>query len=141
MPATERLPWYAQHFELVEVNSSFYAVPDRRMVERWCRSTPADFVFDVKLHKLLSRHAANVKSLPPSLQKTAESDGKGRVTLTPKIEGPLIEEMLAAVEPMREAKKFGAFLLQLSPAFSPRRHELAELERLARAVELVRAGR
>jgi len=130
MPATERLPWYAQHFELVEVNSSFYAVPDRRMVERWCRSTPADFVFDVKLHKLLSRHAANVKSLPPSLQKTAESDGNGRVTLTPKIEGPLVEEMTAAVEPMREAKKFGAFLLQLSPAFSPRRHELAELDGL-----------
>ena len=31
---------------------------------------------------------------------------------------------------MREAKKFGAFLLQLSPAFSPRRHELAELDGL-----------
>jgi uncharacterized protein YecE (DUF72 family) len=130
MPATERLPWYAQHFELVEVNSSFYAVPDRRMVERWCRSTPSDFVFDVKLHKLLSRHTANVKSLPPALQKTAESDDKGRVKFTPKIEDPLIEEMIAAVEPMRETKKFGVFLLQLSPAFSPRRHALVELEHL-----------
>ena len=130
MPATERLPWYARHFELVEVNSSFYAVPDRRMVERWCRSTPSDFVFDVKLHKLLSRHTANVASLPPSLQKAAKSDGKGKVTLTPKVEGSLIDEMIAAVEPMREAKKFGAFLLQLSPAFSPRKHELAELDEL-----------
>ncbi len=130
MPATERLPWYARHFELVEVNSSFYAVPDRRMVERWCRSTPSDFVFDVKLHKLLSRHTANVTSLPPSLQKAAKSDGKGKVTLTPKVEGSLIDEMIAAVEPMREAKKFGAFLLQLSPAFSPRKHELAELDEL-----------
>ncbi|HEV8423562.1 MAG TPA: DUF72 domain-containing protein, partial [Chthoniobacterales bacterium] len=105
-------------------------VPDRRMVERWCRSTPSDFVFDVKLHKLLSRHTANVKSLPPALQKTAESDGKGRVKFTPKIEDPLIEEMIAAVEPMRETKKFGVFLLQLSPAFSPRRHALVELEHL-----------
>ncbi|HEY2714505.1 MAG TPA: DUF72 domain-containing protein [Chthoniobacterales bacterium] len=130
MPATERLSWYAQHFELVEVNSSFYAVPDRRMVERWCCSTPTGFVFDVKLHKLLSRHTANVKSLPTGLQKTAESNGKGKVTLTAKIEGPLIEEMIAAVEPMREAQKFGAFLLQLSPAFSPRKHALAELDEL-----------
>ena len=30
MPAGERLSWYAQHFDLVEVNSSFYAVPERR---------------------------------------------------------------------------------------------------------------
>ena len=33
---TERLGWYAQHFEMVEVNSTFYSVPDLRMVERWC---------------------------------------------------------------------------------------------------------
>jgi uncharacterized protein YecE (DUF72 family) len=130
MPAAERLPWYAQHFELVEVNSSFYAVPDRRMVERWCRSTPDDFIFDVKLHKLLSRHTANVKSLPPALQKTAQSDGKGKVTLTPKIELSLIEETITAFEPLRAARKFGVFLLQMSPAFSPRKHELAELDEL-----------
>ena len=40
--------------------------------------------------------------------------------------------MIDATEPMRAAKKFGAFLLQLSPAFTPRRHNLAELEELAR---------
>lgn len=130
MPAAERLPWYAQHFQLVEVNSSFYAVPERRMVERWCRSTPDDFVFDVKLHKLLSRHSATVKSLPPALQKSAESDGKGKVRFTPKIEQQLLEEMIAAVAPMQEAKKFGVFLLQLSPAFSPRQHALMELDAL-----------
>ena len=36
----ERLAWYAQHFEMVEVNSTFYSVPDARMIERWCHSTP-----------------------------------------------------------------------------------------------------
>jgi hypothetical protein len=40
MPAGERLAWYAQQFEMVEVNSTFYSAPDPRMVERWCRSTP-----------------------------------------------------------------------------------------------------
>src|SRR5438105_6566236 len=55
MPAGARLAWYAQHFEMVEVNSTFYAVPDPRMVERWCQSTPDRFTFDVKLHQLLSR--------------------------------------------------------------------------------------
>jgi uncharacterized protein YecE (DUF72 family) len=64
------------------------------------------------------------------LQGRAESDAKGKVRLTPKIEQALLDEIVAAVEPMRAAGKFGAFLLQLSPAFSPRQHELSELEGL-----------
>ena len=54
LPAGQRLPWYAEHFNLVEVNSSFYAVPGTTMTARWCDQTPAGFVFDMKLHKLLS---------------------------------------------------------------------------------------
>jgi uncharacterized protein YecE (DUF72 family) len=130
LPAADRLPWYADHFEMVEVNSTFYAVPERRLVERWCRNTPEGFIFDIKLHKLLSRHSALLKSLPPRLQRVAESDAKGKVSLTPQIEQALLDEILAAVEPLRAAGKFGAFLLQLSPAFSPRKHELSELEEL-----------
>ena len=63
---------------MVEVNSTFYAVPDARLVERWCRATPDDFIFDVKLHRLLSRHAAPAKSLPPALQRIAEIRRKGQ---------------------------------------------------------------
>ena len=33
LPANDRLPWYAQHFEMVEVNSTFYTVPDVRLVD------------------------------------------------------------------------------------------------------------
>ncbi len=130
LPAGERLPWYAQHFDMVEVNSTFYAVPERRMVERWNDATPDDFVFNVKLHRLLSRHAATLKSLPPQVQQSAAADAKGRVELTPKLEHALLDQIEAAIEPLRAAKKFGAFLLQLSPAFSPRKHELAELDDL-----------
>ncbi len=130
LPAGERLPWYAQHFDMVEVNSTFYAVPERRMVERWNQATPDDFVFNVKLHRLLSRHAATLKSLPPAVQRSAAADAKGKVELTPKLEHALLDQIEAAIEPLRAAKKFGAFLLQLSPAFSPRKHELAELDEL-----------
>jgi uncharacterized protein YecE (DUF72 family) len=130
LPAVDRLPWYAQHFEMVEVNSTFYAVPDVRLVDRWCRATPNDFVFDVKMHRFLSRHASAVKTLPPALQCGAEVDGNGKVKWTAKLERALLEQVIASIEPLRAAKKFGAFLLQLSPAFSPRRHELAELDAL-----------
>lgn len=127
MTAAERLPWYAQQFQMVEVNSSFYSVPDPRMVERWCRSTPDDFVFDVKLHQLLSRHSTAAKLLPPTLRRSAEVDPKGKVKLTPTLEEGMVGEITRAIEMLRAERKLGVLLLQLSPAFSPRKHELSEL--------------
>jgi uncharacterized protein YecE (DUF72 family) len=61
------------------------------------------------------------------LQKRAEVDAKGKVVLTPEIEAAVVREILRAVEMLRGAGKMGALLLQLSPAFSPRKHQLAEL--------------
>src|SRR5687767_7706116 len=82
LPASERLRWYADHFNLVELNSSFYAVPQRKQVERWCDQTPDDFVFDVKLHRALSRHSATPQTLPPDLRTEAQVRN-GRIQLTP----------------------------------------------------------
>jgi uncharacterized protein YecE (DUF72 family) len=127
MPARERLPWYAERFELVELNSSFYAVPERGTVARWARATPPGFTFDVKLHRLLSRHAARLDSLPPDLREGVSTTPRGRVNLTPELEAAMLERTLEAVEPLEEAGKLGAFLLQLTPAFSPDRHDLDEL--------------
>src|SRR3712207_2760436 len=107
MAAAARLPWYAQHFEMVEVNSTFYSVPDPRMVERWIHSTPDGFTFDVKLHQLLSRHSTAAKMLPPALQRTAEVDAKGKVRLTPEIEEAVAREFLKPVELLRSAGKLG----------------------------------
>ena len=127
MPAGERLGWYAQHFEMVEVNSTFYSVPDQRMVERWCAATPDDFTFDVKLHQLFSFHSTPVKLLPPDLQKVAETNAKGIVKSTPELQKALLGTFLRAMSIFRDARKLGVLLLQLSPAFSPRKHQLTEL--------------
>ena len=125
LPARERLRWYASHFEAVEVNSTFYAVPSTRTVRRWAAETPDDFTFDVKLHRLLSRHAADLKSLPPTLRDRATANARGRVDLTPELEAALADEIAETVSPLGD--KLGTFLLQLSPAFEPRKHELDEL--------------
>src|SRR5215207_10897931 len=53
LPASERLSWYAERLNLVELNSSFYAIPKQKVVESWCGQTPPGFTFDVKLHKFL----------------------------------------------------------------------------------------
>jgi uncharacterized protein YecE (DUF72 family) len=47
---------------MVEFHSTFYAAPDARMPERWCRSTPDGFTFDVKLHQLLSSAKAGQRN-------------------------------------------------------------------------------
>jgi uncharacterized protein YecE (DUF72 family) len=130
MAAHERLAWYAQHFEMVEVNSTFYSVPDARTVERWCATTPDDFTFDVKLHQLFSFHSTQRKLLPPELQRLAQTDAKGKVTASPELRDALLESFLRPMSILQSAKKLGVLLLQLSPAFSPRKHELGELDPL-----------
>jgi uncharacterized protein YecE (DUF72 family) len=127
MRATDRLGWYAQHFEIVEVNSTFYSVPDARMVERWSAATPDQFTFDVKLHQLFSFHSTPAKLLPPDLQRRAEIDAKGKVKPTPALQEVLMKTFLRSISLLRAGGKLGALLLQLSPAFSPRQHELGEL--------------
>jgi len=133
MPASERLPWYAERFECVELNSSFYAVPERSSFDRWCRVTPERFTFDVKLHRLLSRHAAGLDSLPPHLRDKARTTARGRVELTPELEAALVREILHSIGPLEDAGKMGGLLLQLTPSFSPKRNELSELEPLVDA--------
>jgi uncharacterized protein YecE (DUF72 family) len=130
MAAHERLGWYAQQFEMVEVNSTFYAVPDLRTVERWAAATPDDFTFDVKLHQLFSFHSTPAKLLPPNLQRLAKTDGKGRVEATAELQELLLKMFLGAISILQDARKLGALLLQLSPAFSPRKHKLTDLEPL-----------
>src|SRR5437016_13938512 len=100
------------------------------MVERWCAATPDDFTFDVKLHQLFSFHSTPAKLLPPDLQSRAETDAKGNVKPTPDIQEAMLKVFLRAVGICRTAGKLGVLLLQLSPAFSPRKHELSELEPL-----------
>mgnify|MGYP001257975161 CR=1 FL=1 len=127
LPERERLPFYAERFEAVELNSSFYAIPARRSVERWAELTPEGFRFDVKLHKLLSHHAAQLKELPPDLREGAETTSRGRVVSTPELIAAMCERTLAAMEPLIAAGRLSAFLLQLTPGFDPRRNRLDEL--------------
>lgn len=133
LPARDRLAFYAERYEGVEVNASFYAVPDVKTVERWAQVTPPQFTFDVKLHRLLSRHAAPVESLPPQLRDLAEVTPRGRAQLSEELEEAMVRAVREAVAPLEEAGKLSALLLQLSPSFAPARHELDELAPLVEA--------
>jgi uncharacterized protein YecE (DUF72 family) len=128
MLTPDRLSWYAQHFTMVEVNSTFYSVPDPLLVRRWCDVTPQNFVFNIKLHQLLSHHSTPAKLLPPTLQKKLRLEKNTKVALTTATMDVVLRAFTPSLEVLRRAGKLGVLLLQLSPAFSPRKHELNELE-------------
>jgi uncharacterized protein YecE (DUF72 family) len=135
MRPADRLGWYAQHFIIVEVNSTFYSVPDPMLVQRWCDVTPPNFVFNVKLHQLLSYHSTSGKLFPPALQKKLRLEKNVKVALTRETSEEVLKAYKPSLEVFRRAEKLGILLLQLSPAFSPRKHDLGELEDV---LELVR---
>jgi len=123
----ERLPFYAERFDAVELNSSFYAIPAESTAEGWAKTTPDGFRFDVKLHKLLSHHAAQLKELPTDLRDEAETNNRGRVLADAALVDEMVRRTAEAFRPLGDAGKLDAYLLQLSPAFDPRRNDLDEL--------------
>jgi uncharacterized protein YecE (DUF72 family) len=126
--ARDRLKWLAERVDAVEVDSSFYALPARRTVERWLEQTPDGFSFAVKLHRALSRHAAPLKSLPGALREDVEVTERGRVVLDDALQEGLLKATRDVFEPLHSAGRVSAFLLQLTPAFRPPDHQLDELE-------------
>jgi uncharacterized protein YecE (DUF72 family) len=105
-------------------------VPDRSTVHKWVDDTPDDFVFDVKVHRALSRHAAPLDSLPEDLRDGVETTERGRIRLSAELESALAKRLVEETAPLAEAGKLGAYLVQLTPAFAPRNHELDELDTL-----------
>lgn len=135
LPANGRLAYYAERFDMVELNSSFYAIPAAAVCERWVQQTPPGFLFDVKCHRLLSRHATKADALPKDLRDHAQSTTRGSVILTPALEAEIADRFLEEIEPLERSGKLGALLLQMTPGFSPRTAELTALEPLLRQLK------
>jgi hypothetical protein len=115
LPAPARLGWYAQHFDYVEVNSTFYAIPVKKVVNRWDSETPSNFLFDVKLHGLLSRHAVKAMSLPPDIRRYAKTNNRGNLILTAELVAYCRQRTPAEVELRRKALALPPPTQPLSP--------------------------
>ena len=59
MPAHEHFPFYAQHFDTVELNNSFYRQPPIERFIAWREQAPSGFLFAVKG----SRYVTHIKRL------------------------------------------------------------------------------
>src|SRR5437588_12026446 len=72
--AEDRLRYYASKFPVVEIDSTFYAIPNARTAQLWVERTPKDFTFNAKAYALLTQHPTPVARLPKDLrEKLTES--------------------------------------------------------------------
>ena len=116
----KRLRYYARQFTLVEVDATYYALPAEQTAALWAARTPAGFTFIVKAFSLFTHHPTPVAALPADLRPAAEKTGKDRVyfqDLGPAVADAAWRRFSAALEPLRQAGKLGAILLQFPPWF------------------------
>jgi uncharacterized protein YecE (DUF72 family) len=71
LPGPRQLPFYAERFCTVEVNFSFYRLPERPVFETWREQTPAGFLFAVKGSRYLT-HMKKLKEPEEPLQRLIE---------------------------------------------------------------------
>jgi uncharacterized protein YecE (DUF72 family) len=113
LPARERLAWYAEHFDTVEVDSTYYRLPSESMVEGWAERTPPGFVMHVKAFGLMTRHPVKAEVLPEDLRAEMPVDERGRVDRPAReARGEVFRRFLEALEPLRRAGKLGGILFQ-----------------------------
>jgi uncharacterized protein YecE (DUF72 family) len=111
--AEERLRYYAEHFSTVEVDSTYYRLPDESMVARWAERTPEGFVMHVKAFGLMTRHPVKAEQLPADLREAAPVDDRGRVERPPReFRAEIFSRFNRALEPLRASGKLGGILLQ-----------------------------
>jgi uncharacterized protein YecE (DUF72 family) len=111
LPSSRWLEHYAEVFDTVEVNATFYRLPKPSTVEGWVERTPEGFCFAFKASRYLT-HVRRLRDL---------SDG--------------IARLVALLEPLSTAGKLGPMLWQLPPNFG------RDDERLADALAKLPAGR
>jgi uncharacterized protein YecE (DUF72 family) len=127
--AEERLRYYAERFDVVEANSTYYRLPDREMVQKWADRTSDGFVMHVKAFGVMTRHPVKVEQLPADLREDAPRDERGRVDRPPReFRAEVFRRFHDALEPLRETGKLGAILMQFPPYVVPKPASLDYLE-------------
>ena len=122
MTAESRLRYYASVFDGVEVNSSYYAIPDIRNTLRWVERTPPGFVFHVKAYSLLTGHHPRAETVPADLSallpRSPRRTRRGEIdasSFPPEALDRAFRLVRTALRPIAEAGKLGYVLFQFAP--------------------------
>jgi uncharacterized protein YecE (DUF72 family) len=113
LPSGERLHHYAEHFDTVELDSTYYRLPVESMAARWAEQTPDEFVMHVKAFGVMTRHPVKKEQLPTDLRDEAPVDERGRIDRPPReFRAEVFRRFREALEPLRSAGKLGGILFQ-----------------------------
>jgi len=116
--AEARLRFYATQFPLVEVDSSYYAMPNATNSVLWAERTPDDFTFNIKAFRLFTGHQTDRAMFPKDMQGALPQNGKKNLYYR-QVPGDVLQELwrryLEAVQPLRAAGKLGAVHFQFAP--------------------------
>src|SRR5881275_1081342 len=125
----ERLRYYAERFDVVEANSTYYRLPEPQMVEGWAERTPPGFTMHVKAFGLMTRHPVKAEAIPEDLRAEMPVDERGRVDRPPReLRGEVFRRFLDALEPLRRTGKLGGILFQLPSYVVFKEHSFDYLE-------------
>ncbi len=117
----DELAWYAEHFDTVEVNSSFYGVPAPETTRGWVARTPKGFEFSLKLYQKFTHpkmfKEAQLKRMKVADTTLADRAGGGMLDLLAQVTWSDIDEVKRSLDPIASAGKLGALLAQFPPSF------------------------
>lgn len=118
--AEDRLRYYSEHFNTVEVDSTYYAIPTKSNAYAWANRSPEGFLFHIKVFGALTGHHIDPRSLPPDI--LAELPAKDRKEKHVQVKDPdllrtIADRFTAALYPLESAGKIGILLFQYPPWF------------------------
>jgi uncharacterized protein YecE (DUF72 family) len=112
----DELAFYAEHFNTVEVNSTFYGQPRPEVSRGWDERTPAGFEFSIKLYQKFTHPKMFEARVSSSLPEDAREDAQLVQALARPSQSDL-DEFRRGIDPLASRGKLGALLAQFPPSF------------------------
>jgi len=125
----DELTFYAEHFDTVEVNSTFYGQPRPDVTRKWAERTPANFEFSVKLYQQFTHPRMFKERLASRLPDPEVSNAAAALGWSEAQREPALLDALArpndadldafrrGIDPLASSGRLGALLAQFPASF------------------------
>ena len=126
----DELRFYAEHFDTVEVNSTFYGQPRADVTRTWVERTRPGFDFSVKLYQKFT-HPAMFRDA--AVKRAPGAEGTAFLDLLAQVTQNDIDEFRSGIDPLARSGRLGALLAQFPPSFKDSQASCDYLAQLLRS--------